>query len=291
MVTALGVLVHPTAIVDPQVRLDEGVSVGAYAVLRGSVQIGAGSIVHEHSVLHGATIVGRNCRIGPGAYVGSDPQHNRFVPDDSDPTYLVLGDNVIVRECARLHRSTVPGIDHATKVGDGCFIMGAAHVGHDCVVEKGATVADSALLGGHCHIGENAFIGGGCTLHQFIRVGRLSIIAGNEAISHDVPPFGAVLWGRLKAYNAIGCRRAGFDRQTITAIRAVYQRLQTHRTTSAALAAIRTELPDLPEVHEIIDFIEKTRRGIVNSHPDMPRASRLEHASVEGQTAGVAMEE
>ena len=286
-----GVSIHPTAIVGSRVELDAGVSVGAYAVLKGPLQIGAGSIIHEHSVVHGATIVGRNCTIGPGAYVGTDPQHIRFVADEADPTYLVLGDNVIVRECARLHRSTVPGLQHATKIGDGCFIMGAAHVGHDCVVEKGATVADSALLGGHCHIGENAFIGGGCTLHQFIRVGRLSIIAGNEAISHDVPPFGAVLWGRLKAYNAIGCRRAGFDRQTITAIRGVYQRLQTHRTTSAALAAIRVEVADLPVVQEVLDFIEKSRRGIVNSHPDMPRASRLEHASADGQAAGMAMEE
>jgi acyl-[acyl carrier protein]--UDP-N-acetylglucosamine O-acyltransferase len=100
-----------------------------------------------------------------------------------------------------------------------------------------------------------------------------------------------VLWGRLKAYNAIGCRRAGFDRPTITAIRGVYQRLQTYRTTSAALAAIRVELPDLPEVHEILDFIEKSRRGIVNSHPDLRRASHLEHASAEHQPAGIAMEE
>lgn len=286
-----GVSIHPTAVVDPQVELEAGVSVGAYAVLKGSVRIGEGTVVREHSVVEGATIIGRNCNIGPAGFVGMAPQHARFVPDQSDPTYLVVGDRVIIRECARLNRSTVPGIEHATKVGDGCFIMGAAHVGHDCVVERGVTVADSALLGGHCHIGENAFIGGGCTLHQFIRVGRLSIIAGNEAISHDVPPFGAVLWGRLKAYNAIGCRRAGFDRQTITAIRALYQRLQSHRTTSAALAAVRGEVADLPEVREVIEFIEKSRRGIVNSHPEMPRASRLEHASRESQTAGIGMEE
>ena len=286
-----GVSIHPTAIVDPQVELDTGVSVGAYVVLKGQVRIGGGTIICEHSVVEGATIIGRNCKIGPAGYVGMDPQHIRFAPDASDPTWLVVGNNVIVRECARLNRSSVPGIEHATKVGDGCFIMGAAHVGHDCLVEKGATLADSALLGGHCHIGENAFIGGGCTLHQFIRVGRLSIIAGNEAISHDVPPFGAVLWGRLKAYNAVGCRRAGFDRQTISAIRAVYQRLRTYRTTSAALAAIRAEVADLPEVCEFVDFIEKSRRGIVNSHPDMPRASRLEHASADGQAAGMAMEE
>lgn len=287
----LDVTIHPTAVVDPRVQLSQGVSIGAYAVVKGRVTVGPDTAIGEHSVIGGATVIGARCQIGPAAYVGSDPQHLRFVADDNDPTYLVIGDNVTIRECARLNRATTPGIDHATRVGDNCFIMGAAHVGHDCVLERGVTLADSALLGGHCHIGERAFIGGGCTIHQFVRIGRLSIVAGNEALSHDVPPFGAVLWGRLKAYNAIGCRRAGFDRQTIMAIRGAFQRLRTHRTTPAALAAIRAELPDVPHVHEIVEFIETSRRGIVNSHPAMAQASRFDNAPRQSQTADFASDQ
>src|SRR5690242_4841159 len=122
---AVSVDVHPTAIIDPRARLDEGVKVGAYAVIRGPATVGAGTVIFEHTVIGGPTVIGRNCRIGPAAYVGMDPQHTRFVPDERNPTYLVIGDNVTVRESARLHRATVPGLEHATRIGNDCYLMGA----------------------------------------------------------------------------------------------------------------------------------------------------------------------
>jgi UDP-N-acetylglucosamine acyltransferase len=273
--------IHPTAIIDPQVQLADGVSVGAYSIIKGPVSIGAGSIIREHCVVEGATVVGRNCKIGPAAYVGMDPQHLRFIPDTSDPTYLVIGDNVTIRESARIHRSTKPGIEHATRLGENCFIMGAAHVGHDCVIEADVILADGVLLGGHCRIGQRTFMGGGCTIHQFVRIGRLCIIGGNEALTQDVPPFGAMRFGRLKGYNAIGCRRAGIDRQTLASIRGVYHRLRNIRTTSAALASIRAELPDSPEIQEIVQFIESSKRGTLSSHRTARDASRFDGVTAE----------
>ena len=276
--------IHPTALVDPRARLAPSVVVGAYAVIDGAVTIGEESVVHEHTVMRGTTIVGRNCRIGPAAYVGMDPQHLRFVPDEANPTWLVIGNNVTIRESARLHRSTAPGQDHATRIGDGCFLMGAVHVGHDCVLEPHVTLADAVLLGGHCRIGQGSFLGGGCTIHQFVQIGRLVIVAGNEALARDVPPFAAVLFGRLKGYNAIGCRRAGIARIGLTSIRGVFQRLRQHRQTSNAVNAIRSEVPDLPEVREILGFIASSRRGILPSHHLRPGASRFTAGEGEGST-------
>jgi UDP-N-acetylglucosamine acyltransferase len=258
--------IHPTAIVDPRARLADDVTVGAYAIIEGEVTIGSGGIVYPHTVIQGSTLIGQNCRIGPAAYVGLDPQHAKFVADPANPTYLIIGNNVMIRECARLSRATAPGEEHGTRIGDNCFIMGASHVGHDCVVERGVTLADSALLGGHVHLGEQCFIGGGSTIHQFVHIGRLSIVAGNEAFTHDVPPFAAVRYGRLKAYNAIGCKRAGLSSDAVHAIRGCYHRLKEHRTMAAAIEAICNDLPPLPEILEIVRFIESSRRGILPSH-------------------------
>jgi len=267
--------IHPAAIIDPGVKLADDVCVGPYAIIRSGVEIGPGSVVLEHTVLNGPTIIGGNCRIGPAAYVGMDPQHLRYVHDPNNPTYLVIGDNVTIRESARIHRATHSGKDHATRIGNGCFLMGAIHVAHDCVLENDVIMADGALLGGHCHIGARAFLGGGCTLHQFVHIGRLVVIAGNEALSNDIPPFGAVRYGRLKGYNAVGCRRAGMDRKTIAAIRSCYQSLRDHRQVGNALGAMRSDLPDLPEVREIIAFIESSRRGLPPAHRAKPDASRF----------------
>jgi UDP-N-acetylglucosamine acyltransferase len=279
------VKIHPTAIIDGKAQLADDVTVGAYTVIKGPVTIGSGTVVHEHCVLLGGTVIGNNCRIGPGAYVGTDPQHLRFVPDDSMPTYLVIGNNVIIREAAHLNRASRPGLENATRIGDHCFIMGTGHVGHDCVVEPHVVLADGAMLGGHCHIGERAFLGGGCAIHQFVRVGRLCIVSGNEATSQDIPPFGAMRYGRLKGYNAVGCRRSGMSREEITVVRGVYQRLKNIRTMSAILASIRAELPDLPVVQEIVSFIESSRRGILPAHRG------VRDAAPHGSSAAEAVED
>lgn len=257
--------VHHTAVIDPTARLAEGVTVAPYAIIHAGVEIGPGTKILEHTVLGGPAVIGSNCRIGPGAYVGTPPQHLRYKEDAGNPSYLIIGDNVTIREGARVHRATKPGKENATRIGDRCFLMGAIHVAHDCVLGSDVIMADGALLGGHCAIGSHAFLGGGCTLHQFTRVGRYAIISGNEAISQDVPPFAAARYGRLKGYNAIACRRAGFSREAVNAIRGSYYRMRLNRLTGDAVAAIQRDFPDSREANEIVDFIAASKRGILPS--------------------------
>jgi len=266
-------IVHPTAIVDPRAEIADSAEIGAYSIIKGPVTIGPETIVQEHCHVHGPTIIGAGCRIGPAAFVGLAPQHLRFTADENNPTYVVIGDAVIIREGASVHRATHPGIEHATRLGNRVFAMGSVHIAHDCVIEDDAILANGALLGGHCHIGARAFLGGGCTLHQFTQIGRLAVIGGNEAVAKDVPPFGAVWERRLKGYNAVGCRRAGLTRAAIAAIRSAYQLLHANRSTNAAFAAIAHQVERTPEVAEILAFIAASKRGILGTRGDAPAPS------------------
>lgn len=254
--------IHPTAIVDPQCELAADVTVGAYAILTGKVTVGAGSVIHPHTIIHGVTHIGERCSIGPAAYVGMDPQHLRY---QGEPTLLVIGNDVVIRETATIHRSYSPGDDHATRIGDHCYLMASAHVGHDTVLGNHVTMANASMCGGHVTVGERAFLGGGCIFHQFVRVGRLAIVAGNEGLNRDIPPFAAVRFDGLKAYNAIGLRRAGLAQPAIHAIRQAFQRLHSHRNLSAATAAIRAEVDQTAEVKELLEFIATAKRGILPS--------------------------
>ena len=254
--------IHPTALVDASAELAADVAIGAYSIIQGPVQIGSGTIIHAHTHLQGKTRIGEHCQIGPAAYVGLAPQHLKADPNAGE---LSIGNHVIVRETATIHRSIHAGEDKATRVGDNCFIMGGVHVAHDCLLGHSVIMANAALLGGHCRIGDQAFIGGGATLHQFVRVGRLAIIGGNEVVTQEVLPFAAVRDRGLRGYNAIGCRRAGMNRETISAIRAVFRNIHLHRLTERALEEIRLTVPDLPEVRELLEFIATAKRGIVPS--------------------------
>jgi UDP-N-acetylglucosamine acyltransferase len=289
--------IHPTALVDSRAQLGDGVSIGGYSIIKGPVRIGPGTVIHEQTHVQGNTVIGRECQIGPGAFVGLPPQHLRA---ELEAGQLIIGDHVIIRETASVHRATHPGEENATRVGNHCFIMAGAHVAHDCRLEDHAILANCALLGGHCQIGASAFLGGGCTLHQFVRVGRLAIIAGNEAASQDIPPFASMRYGGLKAYNARGCQRAEVSAAAIRAIRSAYHCLHKHRIVSAALDEIRETVPDLPEIRELIEFITSSKRGIVpsltvhdapvhvsisgmDSHLERPAAQHVRYAGVQDQ--------
>lgn len=272
--------IHSTAIVDAAAELADDVQVEAYAIIGPHVSIGRGSIIKSHSVIEGPTVIGTDCQIGPGAYVGLDAQHLQFLKkpvDERRQCWLLIGDNVLIRESASVHRSTHPGRDHATRVGNNCMLMGGTHVAHDCIVESDVILANAALLAGHCQVGQRAFLGGGCTIHQFVRIGRIAMISGNEPVSRDVPPFATMIYGGLKGYNAVGCRRAGLSRGAISSIRAAYQWIHTHRTRNAVVTALRDLEPMTGEICEVLDFYAKSKRGIQPSVQHLDR--RLEEES------------
>jgi UDP-N-acetylglucosamine acyltransferase len=178
---------------------------------------------------------------------------------------VVIGDHVVIRETATVHRAYHEGIEHATRIGARSILMTGAHVGHDSVIGEDVVLASSVLLGGHVTVGNRAFLGGGSVMHQFVRIGRVAMVQGNAAMAKDVPPFAAVRYDFLKGYNAVGCRRAGMSRSSIAAIRTAFHCIHSHRTVPSALEAIRQSAPDLPEVRELLDFYSTSRRGVTGS--------------------------
>jgi UDP-N-acetylglucosamine acyltransferase len=254
--------IHPSAIVDRRAELADDVNVGAYAIIKAGVIVGPGTVIHEHSHIHGNTTIGQRCQIGPAAFVGLAPQHLKY---DGSVTKTIIGDDVIIRETASIHRSLYKDPDRATRVGNRCMLMAGSHVAHDCSVGEDVMMANGATLGGHCVVGVKAFLAGGAMIHQFVRIGRLAIVSGNEAITHDAPPFSAVRYRGLKGYNAIGCKRAGMSRETIHAVRTAFYCLHMNRTLPAAMAAIRNSVPMLPEIKELLEFLSSTKRGVLGS--------------------------
>src|SRR5689334_13563077 len=100
--------IHPTAIVDRGAELADDVQIGAYAIVGRGVTIGQSTTVHAHSIIQGSTAIGAHCEIGPAAYLGLDPQHMGFLKrpaSERQQTWLVVGDHVILREGASIHRS------------------------------------------------------------------------------------------------------------------------------------------------------------------------------------------
>ena len=255
--------IHPTAIISSSVRLGEGVSVGAYCVVDGNVEIGADSRLVSHVSVSGNTTIGKNCQIFPFASLGHIPQDLKYHGESSR---LVIGDNNTIREHVTMNTGTEGG-GMLTQVGDNCLFMVGAHVAHDCKVGNNVILANNATLAGHVEVGDFAIIGGLAAVHQFVRIGAQAVVGGMSGVEHDVIPYGSVVGERanLAGLNLVGLKRRGFDRDTIHALRNAYKMVFEEEADTLAIRAERAKeaYKDFPAVLEILDFAsEKSHRSL-----------------------------
>ena len=96
-------MIHPTAIIHPQAKLDATVQVGPQAVIDGGVELGANCVVGPHVYLTGVTKIGAGNRFHAGCAIGDAPQDLKY---KDEPTRLRIGDHNVFREHFTAHRST-----------------------------------------------------------------------------------------------------------------------------------------------------------------------------------------
>ena len=257
--------IDPRAQVSPRAELGDNVCVGPFTIIEDYVRIGDGTVIDANALIGIRTRIGKNCRIHHGAVVGHVPQDLKYA---NEPTSLEIGDRTVVREYAALHRGTGEG--GRTIIGSDCFLMGFAHVAHDCVLGNHIIMANAVMLAGHCVVEDWVTIGGVTPVHQFVKIGQHAMIGGGLRVSKDVPPY--ILAGNdplvCEGLNSIGLRRRGFQPAAIAALDKAYQLLYHAKlNVSQALARIRdnAELMAVQEVRNVVEFIEKSKRGIIGA--------------------------
>jgi UDP-N-acetylglucosamine acyltransferase len=253
--------IHPTAVVHESAQLGQGVIVGPFAVIGPEVSIGPGTRVDHHASIERLTTIGADCHIWPFASVGTDPQDLKF---GGERTTLRIGDRVMIREFVTVNRGTGEG-GGVTRVGDGCLLMAYAHVAHDCQLGREVVMANSCNLAGHVILEDYVGLGGMVAIHQFTRVGAHTFVGGTSAVAKDLPPFTLCEGNRAKplSLNTVGLKRRGFTPETLEALKKAYKIIFRTRTPLAqAMEQVRQEVPDLPEVRYLLDFIQASSRGV-----------------------------
>jgi len=255
-------VIHETAIIAPDARIDETVSVGPYSIIGSGVEIGAGTSVGPHVVIQGPTVIGRDNRVFQFASIGDEPQDKKYA---GEPTRLEIGDRNTIRECVTINRGTVQD-EGVTRVGDDNWIMAYAHIAHDCVVGNNVILANNVGLAGHCRVDDWAIFGGFAGLHQFCRAGAHSFLGKYAGVSQDVPAY--VMVGgsppRPHGINAEGLKRRGFSAAQIANIRHGYKLLyRSGLKLSEALAEIEKLAAEQPELEIFAASIRDAARSIV----------------------------
>jgi len=253
--------IHPTAIIDPTAQLDTGVTVEPYAIIDANVEIGAGSVIGSHTRIASGARLGREVKVHHGAAVGTIPQDLKF---GGEETLLIVGDRTVIRECATLNRGT--SAHRQTEVGADCLIMAYAHVAHDCILGDRVIMANAVQLAGHVTIGDWAILGGSVVVHQFTRIGAHAMVGGGFRVTQDVPPYVIVGGYPLKivSVNKIGLERRDFTPEQIKVINGAFRTLfRSGLNTTQALDKLRSASAKTAEVEHLIDFFEKSERGVL----------------------------
>lgn len=252
--------IHPTAIVDPKAEIGANVEIGPYSIVGPQVCIGRGTRLISHVNVDGNTAIGERCTVYPFASLGTKTQDLKYKGGNPG---VVIGDNTTIREYVTVNAATYDG-DY-TRIGNRCFIMAYAHVAHDCDVRDEVIMANCATLAGHIVVEEQAIIGGLTAVHQFVRLGHLSIMGGCSKVIKDVPPYmmadGHPL--EVKGLNSVGLKRHNVPPEHRKILKQVYRILYRQElTTAQADERIKKEVEPIDEVEDILAFIEKTDRGI-----------------------------
>ena len=125
--------------------------------------IGKNTFIHPTAVIADNVEIGDNCYIGPFCVIGYPAEWKGHEEENA---------GVIIGSGTRLtgHVTIDSGTSKPTKIGNNCYIMKHAHVGHDAHVWSDVTISCGAKIGGHCSILPKVNIGLNAVIHQKVQV-------------------------------------------------------------------------------------------------------------------------
>ena len=255
--------IHSTAIVSKKAKLADDIQVGHYTIITDSVTVGGGTKIGAYCVIEGNATIGKHCEIFTGAVIGSKPQDLKYKGQTS---FLEIGDNNIIREYSTFNPGTEEG--SKTTVGNNNVFMAYSHIAHDCIIGNDCIIANNGTLAGHVTIEDKAVIGGLVAIHQFVRIGRLSITGGCSKVVQDIPPYSTCDGhpARIYGLNLIGLRRNAIPKDSIEKLHRAFNILfNLGLSTKHALERAEKEIEPCSEVSYLIDFIKNSSRGIIHS--------------------------
>lgn len=256
-------MIDSHAIVDPNAKLAENVSVGPWTIIGHEVEIGAGTIIGSHVVIKGPTRIGKFNKIYPFASLGDDPQDKKY---QGEKTYLEIGDHNVIREYCTINRGTAQ--DKAlTKIGNYNLFMVGSHIAHDCAIGNHTIFVNNVALAGHVTVGDHAILGAYSAVHQFCQIGAHSFIAASSMVRQDVLPYVLIEGGheaRVCGLNKEGLRRSGFSEETISSLRLAYKFIfRKNLTVEQALEELDSLAEDCCQVKLMSEALKKSGRGII----------------------------
>ena len=216
--------VHPTAVIHPEAKVGENVSIGPNVVLAKGAVIGDNTTILANCYIGNNAVVGSECFFHPGVNVGDRVQigdkcifHHGVslgadgfsfvtenpnnieqarkdgeIKDTSDEHVIFkinsLGSVVIGNNVEIGANTTIDrGTIENTVIGDNTKIDNLVMIGHNCKIGKGCMIVSQVGIAGSCEIGDRVVLAGQAGLADHIKIGNDSIIAAQAGVTKSFP--------------------------------------------------------------------------------------------------------
>lgn len=249
------------AMVSPKAKIGDNVKIFPFAYIEDYVEIGDNCIIFPFVSILSGTKMGKGNKVHQGAVLAALPQDFEF---RGERTELIIGDNNIIRENVVINRATHEG--GQTVIGNDNFLMEGVHISHDTKVGDNNVFGYGTKIAGDCEIGNGVIFSSSVIENAKTRVGDLAMVQAGTSFSKDVPPY-IVAGGNPVAY--------GGPNNTMMTAWKVDEKVQKHVANAYRLVfhgqnsvfdsviQINDQVPDSPEIRNIVDFIKGTKAGII----------------------------
>ncbi len=203
--------IDETARVSENVKIEDGVSIGAYTVINDHVTIGMGTRINSHVVIGSNTKIGKGCVIAPrvvimdgtmignnvilhpGAVIGADGYKYEMI-DDVRAKIPQVG-NVVIEDDVEIGANTC--IDRAsfaeTRIGKGTKIDNLVHIAHNVTIGKNCLIISQVGIAGSSTIGDNCVLAGQVGIADNITIGSNVILGAKSGVHRNIPDKGRYL--------------------------------------------------------------------------------------------------
>lgn len=216
--------IHPSAVVHPEAKLGENVSIGPNVVICRHASIGNNTKVLANTYIGRSVQMGENCLIHPGVNIGDNSvignkviiQHGvsigadgfSFVTEKANNVEKAKDEGAIKEGNAEQKIYKIPSIG-AVIIGDdveiganACIdkgtientVIGAqtkidnlVQIGHNCKIGKGCMIVSQVGIAGSCVIGDRVVLAGQAGLADHLNIGSDSIIMAQAGVTKSFP--------------------------------------------------------------------------------------------------------
>jgi UDP-3-O-[3-hydroxymyristoyl] glucosamine N-acyltransferase len=181
-----GPAIHPSAVIDPDAVIGQGVRIGPHCVVERGVRIGDGTVLKARVHIAEACIIGARCTFHPGVVIGADgfgfaPSPEGFVKIEQLGA-VRIGDDVEIGANTCVDRGALAD----TVIEDGVKLDNLVQVAHNCRIGRHTVVAGCAGIAGSATIGAHCMIGGAAMILGHITIGDHVNISGGTFVSRSI---------------------------------------------------------------------------------------------------------